>query len=177
MGLKLNTASSGSVTIEPANTASNYTLTVPAQTGTVAIKETPAFSAYAGTTTTLTAATDTKIVFDTEVFDTASCFSSSRFTPNVAGYYQINACASMNYWNGIIYSLAIYKNGSVYQYSQNAYPQTVGGVRASISSIVYCNGSTDYIEIYGFQYSQTSNNVVSASQTSTWFNGALIRTA
>ena len=35
MGLKLNTASSGSVTIEPANTASNYTLTVPAQTGTV----------------------------------------------------------------------------------------------------------------------------------------------
>lgn len=35
MGLKLNTASSGSVTLEPANTASNYTLTVPAQTGTV----------------------------------------------------------------------------------------------------------------------------------------------
>lgn len=36
MGLKLNTASSGSVTLEPANTASNYTLTVPAQTGTIA---------------------------------------------------------------------------------------------------------------------------------------------
>lgn len=35
MGLKLNTASSGSVSLEPANTASNYTLTVPAQTGTV----------------------------------------------------------------------------------------------------------------------------------------------
>lgn len=35
MGLKLNTASSGSVTIEPTNTASDYTLTVPAQTGTV----------------------------------------------------------------------------------------------------------------------------------------------
>ena len=35
MGLKLNTASGGSVSIEPTNTASNYTLTVPAQTGTV----------------------------------------------------------------------------------------------------------------------------------------------
>lgn len=35
MGLKLNTASSGSVTIEPTNTASNYTLTVPAITDTV----------------------------------------------------------------------------------------------------------------------------------------------
>lgn len=35
MGVKLNTASGGSVSIEPTNTASNYTLTVPAQTGTV----------------------------------------------------------------------------------------------------------------------------------------------
>jgi hypothetical protein len=35
MGLKLNTSSGGSVSIEPTNTASNYTLTVPAQTGTV----------------------------------------------------------------------------------------------------------------------------------------------
>jgi hypothetical protein len=35
MPLKLNTASSGSVTIDAANTASNFTLTVPAQTGTV----------------------------------------------------------------------------------------------------------------------------------------------
>ena len=35
MGVKLNTASGGSVSIEPTNTASNYTLTVPATTGTV----------------------------------------------------------------------------------------------------------------------------------------------
>jgi hypothetical protein len=37
MPLKLNTASSGSVTIDAANTASNFTLTVPAQTGTAII--------------------------------------------------------------------------------------------------------------------------------------------
>jgi hypothetical protein len=179
MGVKLKTASNGSVTIEAANTASDFTLTVPAQNGTVALTSqlpvaAPAFSAYPSTTTTLTSATDTKIVFDTEVFDTASCFSSSRFTPNVAGYYQINACASMNYWNGIIYSLAIYKNGSVYQYSQTAYPQTVGGVRASISSIVYCNGSTDYIEIYG---RGDSGGTVSIEEgpTGTYFSGIGIR--
>lgn len=35
MGLKLKTASNGSVSLEPTNTASDYTLTVPAQTGTV----------------------------------------------------------------------------------------------------------------------------------------------
>jgi hypothetical protein len=35
MGVKLNTASGGSVSIDAANTASNFTLTVPAQTGAV----------------------------------------------------------------------------------------------------------------------------------------------
>ena len=35
MPVRLNTASGGSVTLDPANTASNFTLTVPAQTGTV----------------------------------------------------------------------------------------------------------------------------------------------
>lgn len=178
MPVKINSSSTGSVTLDAGSTASNYTLTLPAATGTAMVSgNMPAFSAYSASTTTLTAATDTKITYDAEVFDTNSNFASSRFTPTVAGYYQINACATMNYWNGIIYCLAIYKNGSVYQYGQTAYPQTVGGVRASISSVVYCNGSTDYIEIYGFQYSVSSNNVVSASQTGTWFNGSLVRAA
>ena len=137
----------------------------------------PAFSAYATVTTTLTAATDTKIIFDAEAFDTNNNFASSRFTPTVAGYYQINACANMNYWNGIIYSVLIYKNGSAYQYGQSAPPQTVGGVRASVSSIVYCNGSTDYIEIYGWQYAASVNNVVADGFSLTWFNGALLRAA
>lgn len=35
MGLKLKTASNGSVSLEPTNTASDYTLTVPAQTGSI----------------------------------------------------------------------------------------------------------------------------------------------
>jgi hypothetical protein len=137
----------------------------------------PAFSAYAGTTTTLTAATDVKIAFDTEIFDTNNNFASSRFTPTIAGYYQINANANMNYWNGIIYSILIYKNGSAYQYGQTVPPQTTGGVRASVSSIVYCNGSTDYIEIYGWQYAASTSNVVAAGSSLTWFNGALLRAA
>ena len=38
--LKLSTASGGSVTLDPANTASNFTLTVPATTGTVLTNKT-----------------------------------------------------------------------------------------------------------------------------------------
>lgn len=167
---------SGSIVIDAPAIAGSGTLTLPRGTATLAT-DGPSFSAYPSVSTTLPANTDTKITFDVEVFDTNNCFANSRFTPNVAGYYQVNACASMNFWNGIIYSVLIYKNGSTYQYGQTAYPQTVGGVRASISSIVYCNGTTDYIEIYGWQFSQSSNNVVGASQVSTWFNAALVRGA
>jgi hypothetical protein len=137
----------------------------------------PAFAAYANSTTTLTADTFVKVTFGVEVFDTNNNFASSRFTPTVAGYYQVNACLNMNFWNGIIFSASIYKNGSLYNQGQTAYPQTVGGVRAMISSLVYCDGSTDYIEIYGYQYAASSNNVVSATQTSTWFNASLVRAA
>ena len=176
MSIVLIGSTSGSITLQEPAVAGSTVLTLPAATGTVMVSgNMPAFSAYATVTTTLTAATDTKITFDAEEFDTNNCFSSSRFTPTVAGYYQINACANVNYWNGIIYSLLIYKNGSAHQYGQTAPPQTTGGVRASISSIVHCNGSTDYIEIYGWQYATSSSNVVSAGFSSTWFNGALLR--
>lgn len=152
-------------------------VTIPSVTGTAMVSgNMPAFSAYTNSTTTLTANTDIKVTFGAEVFDTANCFASSRFTPNVAGYYLVNVCLSVNYWNGIIFSAAVFKNGSAYQYGQTAYPQTTGGVRASISTLVYLNGTTDYIEGYGYQYAQTTNNVVAATENS-YFNACLVRAA
>jgi hypothetical protein len=40
MPVRLNTASGGSVTLDPANTASNFTVTVPAATGTMIYSDT-----------------------------------------------------------------------------------------------------------------------------------------
>ena len=139
----------------------------------------PAFSAYTGTTTTLTANTDVKVVFDTKLFDTNTNYSTanSRFTPTVAGYYQVSASIQVNYWNGTILTVEVYKNGSPYQYGNTAYPQTVGGVRSNVSSLVYLNGSTDYIEIYGYQYNAGSNNVVGTSTSGTYFSACLVRSA
>lgn len=172
-----NASGTGTLTIAAPNTNSNFTLNLPAATGTVMVSgNMPAFSAYANTTTTLTANTDVKVTFDVELFDTASCFSSSRFTPNVAGYYIVNVCLNVNFWNGTIFSALVYKNGSIYQSGQTAYPQTVGGVRASISTLVYLNGTTDYIEGYGYQYNASSSNVVTASQNTT-FSACLVRAA
>ena len=67
--LKLTTASSGSVILSPANTASDVTITVPAVTGTMDIQG-PAFSAYSATNQSISAGVPTKVVCGTEEFDT-----------------------------------------------------------------------------------------------------------
>ena len=76
--------------------------------------EWPAFSAYLNGSQTLSTNTIAKILYDTELWDTNNNFASSRFTPTVAGYYQINALINVNTTACRVY-LAIYKNGSVYQ--------------------------------------------------------------
>ena len=67
--------------------------TITGATITVAATAAPAFSAYQSTGQTLSSSTWTKIQLQTEEFDTASCYDNAtnyRFTPNVAGYYQVN---------------------------------------------------------------------------------------
>lgn len=136
-----------------------------------ALSVAPAFSVYQ-TSATSVGTSDTKITFDTEEFDTNNNFASSRFTPTVAGYYQINAQLqpSASYSGGFI---KLYKNGSAYKSGNYSYSGvTFGGWM--ISSLVYCNGSTDYLEIYG---AFTSAQSTATGATFTWFNGFLARGA
>ena len=137
----------------------------------------PAFFAYSATTTTLTAAADVKIILDTELFDTNNNFASSRFTPTVAGYYQVNGIMTVNYWTGTILICYIMKNGNYYAIGNSGYPQSVGGVHVTVSAVVNMNGTTDYLEMYGFNYAASSSNVVTAGQAYTNFSGALVRAA
>ena len=72
-------------------------------------------------------------------------------------------------------TLLLYKNGALYKRGNR---QDVAGVVAiSISSLVYLNGSTDYVEIYGTVTGTSPTFYGDSSATYTWFNGALIRTA
>jgi hypothetical protein len=132
----------------------------------------PAFSASQSTLQALTSTTFTKLDFQTEEFDTNSNFASNRFTPTVAGYYQINGSVGVSASTGIFLSY-IYKNGSTYK-SGSFLPCNASGAVAGVSSIVYLNGSTDYVELYGYQSSGTSANTI-ASGTFTYFNGVLVR--
>lgn len=135
----------------------------------------PAFSAYASGTTSVPNSTNTKVLFAAEEFDTNNNFASSTFTPTVAGYYQINASAYSANTLGAA-ELLVYKNGSLYKAGPYI-PATTGvGAVVSISATVYCNGSTDYVDIYVYQTSGTSSTI-SALQAYTYFQGSLVRAA
>ena len=174
MPLKLNTASSGSVTLTPADTASNYTITVPAQTATMAING-PAFNAYQSATQTFSGATATKIQFQSEEFDTNSNFDTStyRFTPTVAGYYLLTMgfrLPTASRTSEI--QLLIYKNGSE---AKTTFDQTATNTYMSgMTTLVYANGTTDYFE--AFAWVGTGGTTV-VNQTQTYFSGVLVRAA
>ena len=136
----------------------------------------PAFSAYySGGTSNYSGATWTKIALNAEDFDTASCFDSTtnyRFTPNVAGYYLINAAVQCGSGTGEYY-IDIAKNGSQFKVGTDV--SATATWTTQVSAIVYANGSTDYFEIYATQSSGSSKNVSSGAVT--YFQGIMIRGA
>ena len=168
MSIVLQSSGGGSITVQEPATASNFTISLPATTGTMALTSVvPSFSAYASTSQTLSSATFTKITFDTEEWDTNNNFSSSRFTPTVAGYYQVNGAISNNTATQTV--AYIYKNGGQYKQGIN------GSVfAATASGLVYLNGSTDYVEFFGYFASSTSTN---AGVNATYFQACLVRAA
>ena len=174
--LILNGATSGSISIESPAVSGTTTLTLPATTSTLAING-PAFSAYLNSAQTVTGGTFTKATLDVEEFDTNSNFASSRFTPTIAGYYQINTLLRLvttvslsNITN------SIYKNGAEYKRVQFNGVTFTADINLSNSCVVYLNGSTDYVELYGFT-SGSGTLSFGSGISATSMSGALIRSA
>ena len=142
----------------------------------------PAFRATpAGEQTGLANEAYSKILFATESFDTANCFANSRFTPNVAGYYQINAVVAMSLpsatdANTMTFA-SLYKNGTEYSRGVRQYSRSIVAsnfVDNLVSDVVYCNGTTDYLEIYGYQGNDAPAQW-STEGTVSYFSGVLVR--
>ena len=135
----------------------------------------PAFYTSASAATSVASSTYVKIGFNTITFDTANYFDTTnyRFTPLVAGYYQINAGIQYNGPSSTtafaLISLA--KNGNVYTGGQNLITAIQYAI-PSTSGLIYLNGSTDYVEIFGYQ-SQGSTQTMSGQ----FFQGCLLRGA
>ena len=138
----------------------------------------PAFSAGPNATQSISAGTWTKMQYNTEEFDTNNNYDAStnyRFTPTVAGYYQVNGCAesSANSASGY-FLVAVYKNGTAFKYGQNYKSDTSSGPSASVATLIYLNGSTDYVELYAIgQNAWTRGNNLLAS----YFQASLVRSA
>lgn len=138
----------------------------------------PAFSAYAASSQNITANTLTQVTLGTELFDTNNNFASSRFTPTVAGYYQINGIVRGTGTTMTLLQASIYKNSSAYNNVQTNTNTPTYNTQICISEVIYLNGTTDYVELWGAVYcaSGASFNFVD-SAISSHFNGCYLRGA
>jgi len=192
MPLKLNSSGGGSVTLDVPSTASDFTATVPANTGTLVTTGStaavtqgmlasgvagngPAFSAHLGSNQSLSNNVFTKLNINVEAFDTNNCYNTSlyRFTPNVAGYYFVTG--TMTCINSVYVVVYIYKNG-------NLLKEGVQGAainapyRTNVSGLIYMNGTTDFLELYGLQAGGSSFDAL-AGAGPTFFDAFMARAA
>jgi hypothetical protein len=139
----------------------------------------PAFRAYIDVGQAITSGSQQKVTFGSETFDTNSNFSSSRFTPTVEGYYQLNATVRIegNSGTGEV-MITIWKNGSEYARGTNEQGTEQGAnwYSMQVSDVAYANGTGDYFEIYIQQTSGGNRNTTAGTNIS-YFSGAMVRGA
>lgn len=91
-----------------------------------------------------------KISFSTRKTDPSSWYNTSlqRFQPTEAGYYQINVSLGTAAFTGWV-TLVVRKNGTE-TYCRARDNGSASETNFQGSDVVYMNGSTDYLEIYGY---------------------------
>ena len=148
------------------NVPSGATFNINGTAGTGIGTNTPAFEAYLSSAQSVSDATETKVQCDTEVFDSDNCYDNStnyRFTPTVAGKYfvYVNLLGKASGDNLLASQIAtIKKNGSEYAASNTQfYTNCEKQHTIMISHIIDMNGSSDYVEFFGYV------NITSGSAT------------
>ena len=124
---------------------------------------TPAFLAYkSGDQGSISADTDTKITFTSEIFDTDGTFASSRFTPAVVGKYFIFGCVFMTAAADVDNpQVKIYKNATC---EAVAFQNSGGATNVAIQvSTILDLDADDYVEIFG-RSTETATAYASGTQ-------------
>jgi hypothetical protein len=126
-----------------------------------------------GSSQTVTSGGDVVVTFIDD-FDPRGWFASDKFQPTIAGYYSItaqvwwDAGAVTNNQNNI----QIRKNGTTQLAISQDQIVTGAGYAQTLSTIVYFNGTTDYVEVTAFTGNTTSQNINGAA-SGTFFTAAL----
>jgi hypothetical protein len=170
----------GSGSYLPMSFYTNNTLAMQITTaGNILVASTaaPAFSAYSTTNQSIPQEVSTKIVFSAENFDTNNNFASSRFTPTVAGYYQISGSTRVVAGVGGEFFIAIAKNGTaVYRGMNSNFASNNAIIGLTVSGLLYLNGSTDYVEMFVYQATGAPRDIT-GDIAITWMTGFLARSA
>ena len=175
--------SGNTITIGASGDTTNIIGTLQNNGASVGETNTPAFMAKPDGNITISDDTVTKLLFATEDFDTDSDYASSRFTPTTAGKYQVSGAVQWNTdtnYNAVLQGrLFVYKNGA--QIFRNDMDPRVGSGQVPISFFNYINvavdmnGSSDYLELYGYVDVQNSG-VANFWQTNSYFTAFRITT-
>jgi hypothetical protein len=137
---------------------------------------TPAFSAYSASGQSFNQDTHTVAQFDTELFDTNSCYDTStyKFTPNVSGKYVIGSdfmidkdAAELK-----VALLRIRKNGSTIKEVRIDIRNSTGKqFGPNVITLASANGSTDYFDVTIYSDSTESNAFMVGASTGSIFYG------
>ena len=168
--IKLKGSTSGDVTLTVPAEAGSNTLTFPAGTANVNVVG-PAFSVH-GAAQTIGNAAWTKLTFNAEVFDTDAKFTSNRFTPTIAGYYQISGGLYFGATSGACV-INIYKNGGGYKRGAQGTGVSGFGMATGVSALIYLDAD-DFVELYVYQNSG-GNADTGAGGELKFFQGTYIR--
>ena len=175
-GLVMTSDLSGTLSLQ----SNGVAVTVPAVAGTMMVSgNMPAFSAYANNSQTVTANTFTKMQATVKEFDTASAYDNAtnyRFTPLVAGYYQVTGQISPSSTTSVTRSLtSIYKNGSSFKVGIDVNTATAG--RTNATALIYLNGSTDYVEFYFLLNGVGTLSLATSTGADNYFQAVMVRAA
>lgn len=119
----------------------------------------------------LTAATPAKVQFDTTRYDTHGYWDATnfRYFPKIAGYYRVSwsvkfdeEAAGCN-----VVTAALYVDGVADKSVDIVNPTTTAGVVAANSTVVYCDGSTRYLEVWA---AVTASTTIAADKAYTFLS-------
>ena len=148
----------------PDDSSTNPTVTLPTESGELALKSdigegggsgggdytpTVAFRGELSATQTVENNTWVKINLDTATIDTDSALVDGKFQPSVAGYYQANGAVYQSCGPSSTLTVSqLHKNGEAIAQGNDCNSDVSRG--SQVSDVVYLNGTTDYLELFGY---------------------------
>ena len=137
----------------------------------------PVFMAYRdGSTQSMTSGVNNKIQLNAVEYDTETWFDSTtnyRYTPQITGYYQFNSLIYVSGTGLTNGTSRIFKNGEIAIDGHFLSTNSASFLYLMATGMIYMNGSTDYVELFGYAVGTTP--VAQNGVARTWLQGFLVR--